>query len=744
MTNRRASSAKRRRLYPTRSPQLETLEPRMVLDGTVVFNEVMYNPVGADESLEWIELRNQQGVDMDISNWSLANGVDYTFPEGTVVPGSGQVVVAADPAALTAAGFADALGPYSGRLSNNGELVELRNNNDRLVDSLDYNDNNPWPVAPDGSGVTLSKLNQDGASADPHAWTNSRQIGGTPGQDNFPSGVRGVVLSDVAPGGVAADGTLLEVGQPDLHWTFGDGEAAVVVEPDASWADNTERAQWIGTGPGAAPGSPVTYSTTFDLAGLATSSAKMSIRVVAADQLIDVLLNGESLGLNSLGAGRLPRRATAIDDGFLDGQNTLEIVTGNFGGTSAVLVELDGTATTLPLPPDPFVGLMFNEVAGASDADRFAEIINLSAGPIDLSGLEVRASSGSSFAFDAGPLNPGELAVATVGQNGFDFGANDLLTLVADSGAITIDGAKVKSSLQGRSADHDQLWLNPDVATPGQANSFDINDSVVINEIFYRAPTIPRIPGMPPTFESTTYLPIDSVWRYPKDFNFGAADLPVDPGPDWAAELHPVDSVNWFEGPAPIGVGRLDRSAPRIATELTSPQLSTNFITTFYFETEFGITQQQIDDLDELWLQHVVDDGAVFYMNGTEFLRVNMPEGPVTFDTLASSDINRASLSDTIAIAKESLVALPAMNRLSVEVHQSALDSEDIAFAAEIFGRDLVSEGFPSVPPVLPTNEWIELYNRSETETVDLTNWRFTDGSHSISSPGRRSRRDNT
>ena len=82
----------------------EPLERRIVLDSTVVFNEIMYHPADSPEdALEWVELTNQMAIDMDISGWSLRDGVDFTFPEGTVVPGRGFIVVAADPAQLETA-----------------------------------------------------------------------------------------------------------------------------------------------------------------------------------------------------------------------------------------------------------------------------------------------------------------------------------------------------------------------------------------------------------------------------------------------------------------------------------------------------------------------------------------------------------------------------------------------------------------------------------------------------------------
>src|SRR5689334_7861734 len=95
---------------------LEGLEQRLVLDSTVVFNELMYNPPGvgaASDSLEWVELHNQMAVDVDLSGWRLNNGVDFTFPEGTIIKGGKDLVVAANPTALQAAtpGLTGILGP---------------------------------------------------------------------------------------------------------------------------------------------------------------------------------------------------------------------------------------------------------------------------------------------------------------------------------------------------------------------------------------------------------------------------------------------------------------------------------------------------------------------------------------------------------------------------------------------------------------------------------------------------------
>src|SRR5436190_918306 len=99
-------------------------------DSVVVFNEIMYHPSANEAVMEWVELHNQMAVDVDLSGWSLAGGIDFKFAEGSVISGGGYLVVASSPGDLmNATGLTNVLGPFTGRLSNSGEELELRNNN---------------------------------------------------------------------------------------------------------------------------------------------------------------------------------------------------------------------------------------------------------------------------------------------------------------------------------------------------------------------------------------------------------------------------------------------------------------------------------------------------------------------------------------------------------------------------------------------------------------------------------------
>ena len=172
----------------------------MQADTSLVFNEIMFHPATNEATMEWVELYNQMAVDVDISGWSLDNGINYTFPANSIAPGGGFIVVAVNPGTLTAAtGSTNLFGPFSGRLSNSGETLQLRNNSGRVVDEVSYGVDGDWPVAPNGSGVSLAKSDHDTTSGPARNWSISEQVGGTPGTE-WESAPRGPRSTQVGPG----------------------------------------------------------------------------------------------------------------------------------------------------------------------------------------------------------------------------------------------------------------------------------------------------------------------------------------------------------------------------------------------------------------------------------------------------------------------------------------------------------------------------------------------------------------
>src|SRR3954453_19268208 len=84
-------------------------------DTTMVFNEIMYHPAANEPAMEWIEFYNQLVCDLDVSGWRVTGGIDYTFPNNSIIRGRGFLVLAINPAALAAqTGLVNVYGPFAG------------------------------------------------------------------------------------------------------------------------------------------------------------------------------------------------------------------------------------------------------------------------------------------------------------------------------------------------------------------------------------------------------------------------------------------------------------------------------------------------------------------------------------------------------------------------------------------------------------------------------------------------------
>ena len=133
--------------------------PSAVL-GEVVINEIHYDADPKTDAIEFVELHNAGGKDVDLSGWHFSNGIQYTFPANTTLEPGGQLVVAENPTELRRKFKLSAsvvFGPYINRLSN-GEVLTLRNATDQRVDRVDYGSGFPWPTAASGAGSSMELI----------------------------------------------------------------------------------------------------------------------------------------------------------------------------------------------------------------------------------------------------------------------------------------------------------------------------------------------------------------------------------------------------------------------------------------------------------------------------------------------------------------------------------------------------------------------------------------------------------
>ncbi|MCZ6794557.1 MAG: lamin tail domain-containing protein, partial [Planctomycetota bacterium] len=131
----------------------------------VVISEIHYHPPDDPvERLEFVELHNLSGEELDIAGWQLRAGIRFRFAPArgpTRIPPRGYLVVARDPGALVLRHplRADRVaGPYGGKLSNSGERLELVDTQGVLQDAVEYRQDGDWPARADGLGSSLQRV----------------------------------------------------------------------------------------------------------------------------------------------------------------------------------------------------------------------------------------------------------------------------------------------------------------------------------------------------------------------------------------------------------------------------------------------------------------------------------------------------------------------------------------------------------------------------------------------------------
>lgn len=141
----------------------------------------------------------------------------------------------------------------------------------------------------------------------------------------------------------------------------------------------------------------------------------------------------------------------------------------------------------------------------------------------------------------------------------------------------------------------------------------------------------------------------------------------MDPGAAWYSPE--FDDSAWQTGPAQLGYGDGDES-----TVLSFGPSANSKFRASYFRRAFWIEDSGL--VRELILDLLRDDGAIVYLNGREAHRVNMPPGPVSFRTFAST----ASEYNWQRVELASTLLTSGTNTVAVEVHQGNASSSDLSF----------------------------------------------------------------
>ncbi|MBI2926454.1 MAG: lamin tail domain-containing protein [Verrucomicrobia bacterium] len=202
------------------------------------------------------------------------------------------------------------------------------------------------------------------------------------------------------------------------------------------------------------------------------------------------------------------------------------------------------------------------------------------------------------------------------------------------------------------------------------------------------------------------------AWRY--------EDQNRDLGTAWREPDYPDGS--WRTGKGLFGFETAGLPAPGIQTPLAdADQL------TYYFRLKFNYSGAVAGAT--LTVDQILDDGAVYYLNGQPLGRTGMAAGDVGFTTPASRTVTDA-VEELAVISMGNPPLVQGVNTLAVEVHQINNTSSDVVFGARVkITAPIQTQQGIVLNEVLPGpagTGFVEFYNPGAT-TVNLKGHYLTD-----------------
>ena len=169
----------------------------------------------------------------------------------------------------------------------------------------------------------------------------------------------------------------------------------------------------------------------------------------------------------------------------------------------------------------------------------------------------------------------------------------------------------------------------------------------------------------------TTFIRFGANWKY-LDNGMAAG---TDGKSDWRGLS--FNDASWKTGPAELGYG-----ANRERTTVGFGSNPDNKHITTYFRHTVNVSNPSA--YGTIRLNTYIDDGAIFYINGTEVARFNI-KGKPDYHTLADNAPENGNAITTFDVPATSFIN--GNNIIAVEVHQSAANSADLAFDLEMIAK---------------------------------------------------------
>lgn len=141
----------------------------------IVFSEINFNSADTADSEDWVELHNTTGQAINISGYSFKDDDDtlaFVVPNGTMLDADGYLVIYKDNTLFTQRHplVANKMGPFEFGLSGSGDACRLYNTLNKLVLSVVFDDDPPFPDEADGLGKTMELVSETGPMCDGTNW----------------------------------------------------------------------------------------------------------------------------------------------------------------------------------------------------------------------------------------------------------------------------------------------------------------------------------------------------------------------------------------------------------------------------------------------------------------------------------------------------------------------------------------------------------------------------------------------
>ncbi len=673
----------------------------------LTITEIMYNPPGADEALQYIEIHNELKDPFDITGFYFSSGITFRFDQRKIMRPKEYIVIAADADRVRAFYDISVYGAWlaSTSLDNGGERITISNASGVVQTTVRYNDRGKWPAGADGTGHSLEIEDVFGEQDDPDNWSISRERFGTPGKANR-------VSDDKIPVEIN-EGFFFTANSAD-RWIelYNDSLEEVDI---SGYHITTQRSNLtefkIPEGTKIGPRKHLVFNG----ADLGVSfDPDDGNRIFTAITTPD----GEAVVNAYIFAPRLEGMSESrIPDGSKDWQDAADMTPGQVNSTSAP------------------TSIVINEISYHSiqnDRNReFIELYNRGTEEVDLSGWVF--NEGIRYTIPQGTMLGADkyLVIAFNPEfirETYELDASQVIgpqteeaieafgTLANGGERIVLVDQLTRIADQVRYHDGGEwpIWADAHGSTlelidPKQDNSFasawdasDDSAKAEVTEISYQGQfysageqefhLVLNSEGMAMVDNINMFsrvvalevleevVPFGGEWKY-----FVGTEQPGGDLTSWRQS--DFDDADWRSGPAPIGYSR--RWEDGVGTFLEEEVKG--IATSYFLRRDYDLGD--ISRLSSLILEADFDDGFALFVNGEQVALVNMNQNELTHDSVssasASSALAEVDLTEHLGKAIKS-----GVNKFAVQVHNRFLNSNDMLFDMRLVdGRYVNTDG---------------------------------------------------